>query len=170
MMNRGIRERWQPPPMGMVKCNNHANWRNAHLHCGDAWIIRDHTGMVRHHARDDFMGSSKKILAELRCILWALCSVQDLQYTEIVIGSDCQVAMEALAKLWIWPRYGAILTQINEIQSAFASCVFEEEFPEANSIAREIAKSILRDDRFQSYLALGGPSWLQDRIARETAL
>ncbi|WZZ39620.1 hypothetical protein YC2023_035879 [Brassica napus] len=36
-----------------------------------------------------------------------------------------------------------------------------------NGIVREIAKSVLRDGRFQSYLALRGPSWLHDRLARE---
>lgn len=36
------------------------------------------------------------------------------------------------------------------------------------SIARDIAKSVLRDGRYQSYLALGGPVWLHDRLLRES--
>lgn len=38
----------------------------------------------------------------------------------------------------------------------------------ANEIARDIAKSMLREGRFQSYLSMGGPVWLHDLIARET--
>lgn len=38
----------------------------------------------------------------------------------------------------------------------------------ANEIARDIAKSMLRDGRFQSYLSMDGPAWLHDLIARET--
>lgn len=39
----------------------------------------------------------------------------------------------------------------------------------ANSIARDIAQTVLRDGCFRSYLSLGGPSWLHDRIQGETA-
>lgn len=36
------------------------------------------------------------------------------------------------------------------------------------SIARDIAKSVLRDGCYQSYLALGEPVWLHDRLLRES--
>lgn len=42
----------------------------------------------------------------------------------------------------------------------FMSVSFEEEKVSANGIARDIAKSVLKDGGFQSFLALGGPAWL----------
>uniref|UniRef100_A0A0D3BGS3 Uncharacterized protein n=1 Tax=Brassica oleracea var. oleracea TaxID=109376 RepID=A0A0D3BGS3_BRAOL len=39
----------------------------------------------------------------------------------------------------------------------------------ANTIARDITKNVLKDGRFQSYLALGGPAWLHQRIAAEAS-
>ncbi|CAN7139353.1 unnamed protein product, partial [Brassica rapa subsp. narinosa] len=39
----------------------------------------------------------------------------------------------------------------------------------ANTIARDIAKSVMKDKRFQSYLALGGPAWLHQRITAEVS-
>ncbi|CAG7862478.1 unnamed protein product, partial [Brassica rapa] len=47
---------------------------------------------------------------------------------------------------------------------------FETEFFDSNQIAREIARSVLRDGRFNSYLALGGPAWLHQRILRKAML
>ncbi|KAF3606004.1 hypothetical protein DY000_02048424 [Brassica cretica] len=44
---------------------------------------------------------------------------------------------------------------------------FEVESRGSNKVAIEIANSVLRDGRLQSYLALGGPSWLHDLIQTE---
>lgn len=54
--------------------------------------------------------------------------------------------------------------RISELRTCFASCSFEAETIKANSVAREIARSVTREGRFQSYLALGGPAWLHERI------
>lgn len=66
-------------------------------------------------------------------------------------------------------NYRALLAQINNLKSSFVSVSFEEEKVTANGIARDIAKSVLRNGRLQSYLALGGPAWLHDRIDRENS-
>lgn len=49
-----VRERWQRPLVGIVKCNIKSHWRNDMLHCGAAWIARDHSGAVLLHAWDVF--------------------------------------------------------------------------------------------------------------------
>lgn len=67
-----------------------------------------------------------------------------------------------------WPKFRGLLDQVRELTMAFESLAFEGEKISANGISQDIAKSVLRDGRFQSYLALGGPSWLHDRIVRET--
>ncbi|CAF2099875.1 unnamed protein product [Brassica rapa] len=36
-----------------------------------------------------------------------------------------------------------------------------------NFIARDISRSVLRDGRYRTYLALGGPAWLHNRIRNE---
>lgn len=46
---------------------------------------------------------------------------------------------------------------------------FELEPVSSNAIMRHISRSATRDGRFQSYLALGGPAWLHDRLLREAA-
>ncbi|KAG2328756.1 hypothetical protein Bca52824_011484 [Brassica carinata] len=104
-------------------------------------VTRDHLGNVMHHARDALVHMSNRMVAELRCVIWALRN-----YHEV---------MEAITAPQQWPH-------------EFESLTFECVKASSNGIARDIAKSVLRDGRYQSYLALGGIFWLHDRILRET--
>ncbi|KAG5409308.1 hypothetical protein IGI04_005627 [Brassica rapa subsp. trilocularis] len=162
-------KQWEPPIPGSVKCNIHSNWRNAKLHSGGAFIIRDHSGNVLHHARDAFTFSPNRLTAELRCLEWALQSMKDLGYQEIVLGSDLHDLTDAVTCQLNWPRFRAILSRLRILCMSFSSIAFETETVVSNGDAREIAKSVLRDGRFQSYLALGGPAWLHQQILRDAS-
>lgn len=45
-----------------------------------------------------------------------------------------------------------------QLKGTFVNVAFEAEVFSENGITRDITKSVQRDGRFQSYLALGGPS------------
>nr|VDD44581.1 unnamed protein product [Brassica oleracea] len=62
-----------------------------------------------------------------------------------------------------------VLRSLRDLRLEEVSVViaFEVESRGSNKVAIEIAKSVLRDGRLQSYLALGGPSWLHDLIQTE---
>lgn len=158
---------WEPPIYGFVKCNIHANWRNASLHSGGAFILRDSTGNVLHHARDAFTFSPNRLIAELRGVEWALRSMKDLGYKEVIIASDLVDLFSAVKRPTDWPRFRILLQRIEGLCSHFTAVAFETESVSSNQVAREIAKSVLRDGRFQSYLAMGGPAWLHHLINKE---
>ena len=109
-----------------------------------------------------------RFAAELRSVIWALSSLRDLGVSRVTVAVDYHEVVEALKKPQQWPRYRILLEKIRNLKEEFESLDFDEEKISTNGIAKDIAKSVLRDGRFQSYLALGGPSWLHDRIARET--
>lgn len=163
----GAKKKWEPPLAGSVKCSVHSNWRNAVLHSGVAYIVRDYQGNVLHHSRDAITSSPNRLTAELRCLIWTLRSMKDLGYQNLVVGSDSKEAIEAVRTPKDWPRYRSDLTEITHLLTLFRSVTFETESMVSNQIAREIARSVLRDGRFNSYLALGGPPWLHQRILRE---
>ena len=166
----GENRRWDPPLIGTVKCNIHSNWRNAKLHSGGAFMIHDHRGDVLHHAREAFTFSPDRLTSELRCLEWALQSMKDLGYQDVVVGSDLHDLISAVMRQVNWPRYRAILSRVSTLCLSFPSVAFESESASSNGIAREIAKSVLRDGRFQSYLAMGGPAWLHQQFFREANL
>ncbi|ESQ33668.1 hypothetical protein EUTSA_v10009535mg [Eutrema salsugineum] len=140
--------KWYPPDPGVLKCNINANWRNDKLHSGGAWILRDHTGT-------------------LRTLIWAIQSLRDLQVTEVVLTLDLQAVLDALNKPLEWPRFRAFTSYISHLCSGFSTIAFQHEAIGANQAARNIAESVLRDGRFQSYLAWGGSAWLHNIIAND---
>ncbi|KAF3532082.1 hypothetical protein DY000_02036862 [Brassica cretica] len=96
--------------------------------------------------------------------------MKDLAYQDIVIGSDSHDLIDAVMQPLKWPRFRILLQKIKSLCATFSSVAFETESIGSNKIVREIAKSVLRDGRFQSYLALGGPAWLHHLINREATL
>lgn len=86
----------------------------------------------------------------------------------MVIGTKSQELIEAVKKPSSGPRFRIILQRISVLCSDFQMVAFEAETGVSNQIAKAIAKSVLRDEMMQSYLALGCPAWLHDRIHMET--
>ncbi|KAF3536980.1 hypothetical protein F2Q69_00019599 [Brassica cretica] len=86
------------------------------------------------------------------------------------VGSDLHDLINAVMRQSNWPRFRALLSRVRILCLSFPSVAFESESASSNGIAREIAKSVLRDGRFHSYLAMGGPAWLHQQIFREANL
>ncbi|CAL9217852.1 unnamed protein product [Arabidopsis halleri] len=162
-------QRWLRPAVGVLKCNVHTSWVNASGFCGGSWILRNHNGDALFHARDAFTPMFNRIAAELKCIRWALQSLHELRIHSCELWSDCSAVISALQKPDDWPKYRSQLNKIFQVIQVMREVKFMLSSPKANSVAREIACSVTRDGRLRSYLALGGPSWLQDCIARDRA-
>lgn len=90
-----------------------------------------------------------------------------LGYQEINIGIDNKEALSALSNMSTWPRYRSLLERIMGLKSCFRTLMFQQVSVMSNSIVRDIARSVLRDGMFQSYLALGSPAWLHNMIQDE---
>ncbi|KAF3542164.1 hypothetical protein F2Q69_00022007 [Brassica cretica] len=134
-------KKWEPPLLGYVKCNIHSNWRNAKLHSGVAYIIRDPSGNVLHHARDALTFSPNIVTSEFRCLVWALQSMENLGYQEIVgfapvVSSDFKDIIEAVKKPNKWPLFRVMLQKISSLCARFRSVAFEAESSSSNQIAR----------------------------------
>ncbi|KAL0657870.1 hypothetical protein Bca4012_078455 [Brassica carinata] len=66
-------------------------------------------------------------MAELRCLEWVLQSLKDLQYKEIIIGTESQELIEAVKKPSSWPRFRVILQRISVLCSEIQMVAFEAE-------------------------------------------
>ncbi|EOA29076.1 hypothetical protein CARUB_v10025338mg [Capsella rubella] len=166
----GIGTRWCKPAIGKLKCNVHSFWINGSSFCGGAWILRNHIGDVLYHARDAFLPRVNRIASELSCILWSLCSLRDMRFSSCEVWMDCHAAWEAISNPRAWPKYRSQTTNIWQVVRVMREVSFHLSSPKANVLAKEIACSVTRDGRLTSYLALGGPVWLQDRIERDKSL
>nr|VDD38963.1 unnamed protein product [Brassica oleracea] len=61
------------------------------------------------------------LTAELRCLEWALRSMKDLAYQEIVVEPDFHEPIEAVMQSSEWPRFRVLLQRINALCASFAS-------------------------------------------------
>ncbi|KAG7545626.1 hypothetical protein ISN44_As12g010680 [Arabidopsis suecica] len=111
-----------------------------------------------------------RIAAELHCVLWCLRSLHDLHFDSCELWSDCSAAIAAIGKPSDWPKYRSQLDKISQALQVMREVRFNLSSPKANVLARAIACSVTKEGRFTSYLALGGPAWLQERIARESSM
>ncbi|XP_024016218.1 uncharacterized protein LOC112089699 [Eutrema salsugineum] len=91
--------KWQPSPNGKLKCNLNVHWRNSRLHCGAAWIVRDHMSYAIFHARDAFTKAPNRTIAELKGVIWAIKSLRDLRLENVVLALDCRKAFTAIMNL-----------------------------------------------------------------------
>ncbi|CAA0359872.1 unnamed protein product [Arabidopsis thaliana] len=135
--------------------------------CGGAWIVRD-IGQAKHHARDAFTPIQDRTGAELRCILRSLKAFQDIHVSKVIIELEYPAAVNAVLQPSKWPFYRNWLAQIHEIAGAFESCTFRHIATNANLIARSISRSVIQERMFQSYIALGEPSWFHNQVFEES--
>lgn len=105
------------------------------LHSGGAFITRDHSGNFLHHAREALTFFPNRLTAELRCLEWALKSMKDLAYQEIVIGYDSHDLLDAVMQPSKWPRFRIIIQKINALCASFSSVAFEIESLGSNKTA-----------------------------------
>lgn len=128
----------------------------------------DSSGLPVYHARDAFLPVSNRLSAELLCILRTIRSLRDLRVRRVELWSDYGAAIDAISCPEKWQLYGLAVHQILQSLDGFNGFSFRTSSPKANSIARDIGRIVTNEGRFSSYLALGGPVWLHNRIEEES--
>ncbi|KAL0668951.1 hypothetical protein Bca4012_031655 [Brassica carinata] len=77
---------------------------------------------------------------ERESLLWAIESMQSHHVTKVIFEVDFADLVGAVTKPKAWPAFRY----------------------QANRCAQAIAKSVTREKRFQSYVAMGNPQWLKE--------
>ncbi|KAG5401441.1 hypothetical protein IGI04_016048 [Brassica rapa subsp. trilocularis] len=73
-------------------------------------------------------------------------------------------ALKAFEKPHTFPHLYNGVAHTSALMRKFRVCHVEVVDDNANRVAKEIAVSVTKDRRFQSYVARGGPSWLANII------
>ncbi|CAN6858026.1 unnamed protein product, partial [Brassica oleracea] len=158
---------WSPPPASLLKCNVGVSWNSAERICGAAWIIRNHDGKALLHSRRAFTGVNSKLEADLQGFCWVMESLMSTHHTNIIVESDCGMAREAILNPTRFPWFGYLLEKVIHALPFLYPCSLEHVEGARNKVAEEIAVSVTRDHRCQSYVASGGPRWLLDILESE---
>ncbi|XP_013739286.1 uncharacterized protein LOC106442103 [Brassica napus] len=155
---------WQKPPINFVKCNMATSWMKGNENFGATWLVRDSQGIPVFHSRRAFAPRGASMEAELMSIRWVLEAMHDLRIRKIIVETSSDTLWEAITCPHNFPHLTVELSRIIRALYQFDQCHIELVSAGTNDIAVEIATSVTKDRRYQSYIANGGPGWLSSSI------
>lgn len=158
---------WSKPSDDWVKCNVAASWSNRSVNSGGAWIVRNGEGEALMHSRRSFSNVDNPLGADLCSLLWSIKAMRDLRVNKIIFESSSAILRESFLNPLLHPQAWPMVSNIHHALEGFAEWRVEHVVPESNKVASLIAVSVTSEHRYQSYVASGGPSWLQTLLERE---
>ena len=162
-------ERWRPPPWNMIKINVGASWDGDSMISGAAWINRNAQGQVLSHSRRSYSGVRSFLEAELLAMFWAVEAVKNLRLNCVIFEVSSKEVYELITKSLRGPRDCLVLNNLRALLHTAGNYHITYVHHSLNRVASEIAASVTRDLRLQSYVASGGPCWLMALINLEAA-
>lgn len=151
---------WKPPPNSWLKCDIASAWDNENHQSGVSWILRNSEDKVLMNGRRYFVGISSKLEASFESWSWALESMKTLHFNAIIFASDDHDIISAITKPSAWPSLKFYSSKL----LAWLHDIFDwtAQFHSYQNIIGDklIARSVIKEDLFQSYIAVGFPSWL----------
>ncbi|RID41078.1 hypothetical protein BRARA_J01065 [Brassica rapa] len=158
---------WVKPPPGFIKCNVGMAWNSAGPLNGASWVTRDNSGRPIHHSRCAFSQSSCKRESDLKALLWAVEAMDSLKQKKVIFEASSvevrQTLLEPNGFCRLLPLSQRILTLLHHFEEW---SIFHVSGPK-NRVATAIAESVVSGARTQSYVASGGPRWLDQMIQQE---
>lgn len=165
-----VQEVWMRPPMDWIKCNLASSWVPDAALSGAAWIARDEEGRVALHSRRAFPRLASPLTAELQALLWSVESLASHRFQRVIFEtSSCDLRM-ALLRPELFHQFHALISAIMRRLRSFLEWSVDFVKIPRNVAARSIATSVTSDLRSQSYVASGGPLWLNDLLLKEASL
>lgn len=159
--------KWSPPPFGGLKCNFGVAWEKPNDYSGAAWILRDHNGTTLLHGRRSFSGVQSQMEAELLGLKFAVESMISTRQSGVILESHYQLVREAMLSPQRHDTVRGLANSIHELLVYLYGWQCVHVVASRNKPASDIATSVVKDRRLSSYIARGGPRWLQACLAVE---
>ncbi|XP_048615950.1 uncharacterized protein LOC125588571 [Brassica napus] len=161
------KKRWLPPEESWLMCNVAFEWNKDTHSLGGAWVVRNHRGVALTHSRRAFSQVGSLDDARLKTLLWALESMMSMRYDRMVFAGDFKELFLAFQNPHKWPALRFQVEEMRILLSRMKEFQLKKVSIEENRGASLIAQSITRQNRSQSYVAIGHPSWLGELFVNE---
>ena len=151
---------WKPPPTSWLKCDIRSAWDKDKHQSGAFWIIRNSNGKVLMHGRRSFVGISSKLEASFESWSWVLESMKNLHLNAIIFASDDNDILATISKPSALPSLKFYSSQLLACLSEIVD--WKAHLQDHHNILGEklIAKSVVLEDLYQSYIVVRFSSWL----------
>ncbi|XP_018435702.1 uncharacterized protein LOC108807989 [Raphanus sativus] len=167
---RVISNKWTKPMSNWVKCNISSSWVSQNPLSGGAWIVRDSTGKVVFHSRRSFSNLENSLITDLTSLQWAVESMKSLRIDKVMFETSSLALRDAFYHRSLDPQVGQKVNEILQGLNTFMEWRLDHVESSGNRAAKLIAQSVTDDHRFNSYVATGGPSWLQILLHQESSV
>lgn len=162
-----LSDHWVRPPMGFLKCNIGSAWDHLSGLSGAGWLLRDHQGTPLNHSRRAFSESTSRREADLNSLLWAVESMVNMRLKNVILEASSIELIESLLEPHQYPELKSLIERILLLFFRLESWSLIHVQGSRNRVSTAIDVSIIADFRTQSYVAIGGPSWLSHTILSE---
>lgn len=150
---------WRSPPNHMEKCEVSVVWGKKNQVVGAAWVLRSSTGQVIMHSRRSFGLVGSKDEAHYLGLMWAVESMMTHRHLRIYFSFEGGCLVKAINRPKAWPSFKSKVAVLRGLLTNFLEWEVVFESQAADRGVRLIAESALAVCRFQSYVAIGYPSW-----------
>lgn len=138
------------------------SWDKSKKKVRGSWVLRDAKADVILHCQRSFVEAICLEDAKLICIKWAMDSIHSHRFNRVIFVVEDVVLVGATTRPKVWPSFGYQTSIILESLVNFLDWKLENVSRCANKRAFFIAQTVTKDDRSQSYVALGFSEWLVD--------
>nr|VDD45804.1 unnamed protein product [Brassica oleracea] len=152
---------WQRPPSNWLKFNVASSWVFDAPLSGAAWLVRNDEGRVLLHSRRAFTRLASPLNVELHALLWSVESMASHHFHQVIFETSSLDLRMALLRPKLFPQFRHLISSI-DLRVDFAKT-------SRNLAALSIATSVTSDHRSQSYVASGGPLWLNNLLFKEAS-
>ncbi|CAN6826845.1 unnamed protein product, partial [Brassica oleracea var. botrytis] len=157
--DRPNKETWTPLSLLLKPFNKKWSKRNKTL--GAAWVLKNCGGEILLHSRRVFANVEFFVDAKFLALLWATESMQSHHVTKVIFEVDFADLVGAVTKPKAWPAFRYQGVELKKSLVNFQEWTILVVSSRANRCAQAIAKSVTREKRFQSYVAMGNPQWVE---------
>ncbi|KAG7560018.1 Reverse transcriptase zinc-binding domain [Arabidopsis thaliana x Arabidopsis arenosa] len=157
---KAFSSKWEPPMTDWVKCNIGTSWSCKTKTAGGAWVLRNAAGVVLLHSRRAFSAVQSKNEAQLLCSMWAIEAMHNHHFSSVLFAFEPGDLSSAFIRPKAWPSFSYQISELHHFLEKVGTWNVVEEKSAANKGASLIAKSVVKENRFQSYVAVGHPLWL----------
>lgn len=99
---------------------------------------------------------------------WAVECMVNMRQTNVLLETSSTVIRETLLEPHCFPKSRSLLDRIKLLLPKLGSWSISHAIEPKNRVAQAIAGSVVAENRTQSYIAIGGLSWLSHTILHES--
>ena len=157
--------KWQPPPLGWVKCNSDGTWIKEDPKSGVSWVLRNHEGRMLWMGLRALPRGQSVLETELEALRWAVLTLSRFNDRKVIFESDSQFLVSLIQNETDYPSLAPRIQDIRNQVQHFDEVKFQFVRRAGNSVADRIARESLSLSNYDPKLYSITPEWVKNLMS-----